>query len=172
MVEYSANFINIISAFLVLVLGLVIASITTNILRKVLREAELNKILQKQLKFKFPLENSLVSIVKYMIYGATFIFVLNQLGIPTFVLRIIFLVLIVIIIVFIVLAFKDWIPNIVSGFYIYKTQKIKIGDTILINNVKGKVKRINLIETVVFTPNKEVIHIPNSNITKYEVCKK
>ena len=172
MVEYSANFINIISAFLILILGLVIANIATNILRKVLREAEINKITEKQLKLKIPLENYIVYLVKYIIYAATFIFLLNQLGIPTFVLKVIFIIVLAIIIVFVVLAFKDWIPNIVSGFYIYKTQKIKTGNTILINGVQGRIKKITLIETIVLTKNKEEIHIPNSNITKYEVYKK
>jgi len=172
MVEYSNTFIRILSAFLILILGLILANIITNILRRILREAEVNKILKEQLKVKLPIENLLVTIIKYIIYFAIFIFVLNQLGIPTFILQVIFIVILVVLIVFVVLAFKDWIPNLVSGFYIYKTQKIKTGSTITVNGVNGKVKKINLIETIVETRNKEIIHIPNANITKYEVIKK
>ena len=172
MVVYSDTVIKIITSFLILILGLVLANVLSNILRKVLREAEINKILAKQFKIKISVENYLVNIFKYIIYFATAITVLNQLGIPTFVLRIIFLVIVIIVIIFIVLAFKDWIPNLVSGFYIYKTQKIKTGDTIIINGLKGKVKRINLIETKIITKNNEIIFIPNSNITKYEIVKK
>ncbi len=172
MVVYSDTVIKIITSFLILILGLVLANVLSNILRKVLKEAEINKILAKQFKIKISVENYLVNIFKYLIYFATAITVLNQLGIPTFVLRIIFLVIVVIVIVFIILAFKDWIPNLVSGFYIYKTQKIKAGDIIVMNGLQGKVKRINLIETKILTKNNEVIFIPNSNITKYEVVKK
>lgn len=172
MVVYSDTVIKIITSFLILILGLVLANVLSNILRKVLKEAEINKILAKQFKIKILVENYLVNIFKYLIYFATAITVLNQLGIPTFVLRIIFLVIVVIVIVFIILAFKDWIPNLVSGFYIYKTQKIKAGDIIVMNGLQGKVKRINLIETKILTKNNEVIFIPNSNITKYEVVKK
>jgi len=165
MVIYSDTVIKIITSFL-------IANVLSNILRKVLKEAEINKILAKQFKIKISVENYLVNIFKYLIYFAAAITVLNQLGIPTFILRIIFLVIVIIVIVFIVLAFKDWIPNLVSGFYIYKTQKIKTGDTIIMNGLTGKVKRINLIETKIITKNNEVIFIPNSNITKYEIVKK
>ncbi|HIH25714.1 MAG TPA: mechanosensitive ion channel [Nanoarchaeota archaeon] len=172
MVIYSDTVIKIITSFLILILGLVLANVLSNILRKVLKEAEINKILAKQFKIKISVENYLVNIFKYLIYFAAAITVLNQLGIPTFILRIIFLVIVIIVIVFIVLAFKDWIPNLVSGFYIYKTQKIKTGDTIIMNGLTGKVKRINLIETKIITKNNEVIFIPNSNITKYEIVKK
>ena len=168
MVIYSDTVIKIITSFLILILG----NVLSNILRKVLKEAEINKILAKQFKIKISVENYLVNIFKYLIYFAAAITVLNQLGIPTFILRIIFLVIVIIVIVFIVLAFKDWIPNLVSGFYIYKTQKIKTGDTIIMNGLTGKVKRINLIETKIITKNNEVIFIPNSNITKYEIVKK
>ncbi|MBS3161703.1 mechanosensitive ion channel [Candidatus Woesearchaeota archaeon] len=133
MVIYSDTVIKIITSFLILILGLVLANVLSNILRKVLKEAEINKILAKQFKIKISVENYLVNIFKYLIYFAAAITVLNQLGIPTFILRIIFLVIVIIVIVFIVLAFKDWIPNLVSGFYIYKTQKIKTGDTIIMN---------------------------------------
>ena len=172
MVVYSDTVIKIITSFLILILGLVLANVLSNILRKVLKEAEINKILAKQFKIKILVENYLVNIFKYLIYFATAITVLNQLGIPTFVLRIIFLVIVIIVIVFIILAFKDWIPNLVSGFYIYKTQKIKAGDIIIMNGLQGKIKKINLIETKIITKNNEVIFIPNSNITKYEVVKK
>ncbi len=172
MVEYSNLFIDIISAFLILILGLVIASIITNILKRLLKEAEIGEIIRKQLKIKIKIEYYIVSLAKYIIYFVTFILLLNQFGIPTLILDVILAVLLVIIIVFIVLAFKDWIPNFVSGLYIYKTQKIKTGDTIIINGVEGKVKEISLIETKILTKKNEVIFVPNSNITKYEVVKK
>ena len=168
MVIYSDTVIKIITSFLILILGLVLANVLSNILRKVLKEAEINKILAKQFKIKISVENYLVNIFKYLIY---FINIVKPVS-NFFILRIIFLVIVIIVIVFIVLAFKDWIPNLVSGFYIYKTQKIKTGDTIIMNGLTGKVKRINLIETKIITKNNEVIFIPNSNITKYEIVKK
>ena len=44
-------------------------------------------------------------------------------------------------------------------------------DDITINDIKGKVLQVNLIETKIETNNKEIIFIPNSSITKYKVIK-
>ncbi len=171
MVEYSTTAINVITAFLIIILGLVIGSIFDNIIRRFLRGLEINSVLEEHLKIKLQLEQNLSTFVKYMIYFVAIIIALDKLGVPTKILRIVFIVLFILVIIFVVLAFKDWVPNLLSGFYILRNNKIKIGDIIKVNGVKGKVIAVNLIETKIETNNNEIIFIPNSNITKYEVIK-
>ena len=171
MATYSELLINLLGAFLILILGLIIAQIFSNILRKFLRGIGINTVLEEQLKVKMPLENYISALLKYLIYFVTIIIVLGKLAIPTKVLQIILIMLIILIVVFIVLAFKDWLPNIVSGFYLLRTQKIKNGEIIKIKDLKGKIIAINLLETKIETVNNEIIFIPNSNITNFEVIK-
>ncbi len=171
MVEYSESIIKAVSALLIILFGLLIANIINNLLRKLLRDVEINKIIKEQLKLRFNLSETLSSIVKYLIYAVTFIIVLSKLGIPTRTLQIVFIGIILFFVVFIILAFKDWIPNLVSGFYILRNKNLKIGDRIKINNLQGRIIKINLIETKIETNNKEIIFIPNSSITKYGVTK-
>jgi len=171
MVEYSENIIKVVTALLILIFGLLIANILNNIIRKLLRDIEINKIIKEQLKINIKVEEIAASVIKYLIYTGTVIIALNKLGFSTRILQIILLVFILLALVFIALAFKDWIPNLVSGFYIIKNKKLLKGDDITINDIKGKVLQVNLIETKIETNNKEIIFIPNSSITKYKVIK-
>lgn len=68
-------------------------------------------------------------------------------------------------------ALKDIISNFLSGLMILMTKTLEINDEITINNIKGKIKSINLRYTIL-TPikednnenEKEIILIPNSTI--------
>ena len=169
--QYSQLTINLLSAFLTLIITLVIGNILHNILRRILRGIELNKILEKDLKLKVQLEQTIANILKYIIYLIGLIAILNQLGISTQVIWTIFLVLLAIILIFTSLSLKDVVPNIFAGIYINKTKKIRIGETIKVKGVEGQVIAIKLLETKIETKNKEVIFIPNSVLTKEEVIK-
>lgn len=171
MVVYSENIINIVTALLILLLGLLIAKIISNILKKLLKEVEINNIIKEQFKLNFNLSQLITSIIKYFIYAITIILVLNQLGVSKKTLQITFLIIVILAVIFTVLAFKDWLPNLISGILILKNKNIKPGYQIKINNIKGTIKKVNLIETQIETNNKELIFIPNSTISQYEVTK-
>lgn len=171
MVQYNEFLIRVLTAFLMLIIGLILAKVISNIIRRFIRGIEVNKTLEKQLKLKINLENHVGSIVKYLIYLITMILILNQLGIPTKILQIILVIIIVLFVLFVILAFKDWLPNLISGIYILRTGKIRPGEKIKINEIKGKVIKINLLETKIETNNNELIFIPNSSITQSVLTK-
>ncbi len=169
MIKYTEFPIKVIGAFLILIIGLIIVTTLTNILRRFFRGIELNKLLQEQLKIKISVEEHLLSALKYIIYFIILTLILTQLGVPSNVLLIIAAIFLVLISIFLILAFKDWIPNLISNFYLKNTNKIKVGDLIKVKGIKGKILAINLLETKIETINKEIIFIPNTNLTKYEV---
>ena len=171
MVLYSELLIKVLTAFLMLIIGLILSQIISNITRKFLRGAEVNKIIEQQLKLKIGLENYISSIIKYLIYLITIILVLNELGVSTKILQIVLVIVIILIAIFIILAFRDWLPNLISGLYLIRTEKIKPKDTIKIKGLRGRVIKINLLETKIETVNNEIIFIPNSNLTKFEMIK-
>ena len=171
MVEYSENIINIVSALLVILFGLIITNILSNIVKKLLKDIEINRIIKEQLKINIKLEDFAAASIKYLIYLITAILALKSLGLSIRILQILFIVIFIAIILFVVMAFKDWIPNLVSGFYIIKNNKIVKGDKITINSISGKVLGVNMLETKIETNNKEIIFIPNASINKYQVFK-
>lgn len=157
--------INIIAAIAIIIFTIIIANILEKLIKKILNELEMDKILKEQ-GIKFPFENFVSSIVKYLIYFIGVIWALNQLGIATVILHIILVVILIIFIAIIIMAIKDFIPNIISGFLIHSKDIIKKGNIIKLNKIEGKVIEIGIIETRIKTKDNDIMVIPNSMITK------
>ena len=170
--HYSLTTINILSAFLILILGLVLANIIASILKRIIKTLEISKILEKQLKLTLKVENLTANLAKYIIITLSIVTALIRIGLPLKILYWTLGIIILATVLFILLAFKDWIPNIIAGIYLSKTQKIKRGDTISVKGVEGKVLHIDFLETQIKTDADETIFIPNSILTKELVKEK
>ncbi len=159
---YSAFTVNYVSAFLILILGWVLGSTLSSISRRILKSIETNKFLEEKLNLRTNFESLLTNILKYSIYLLTLSSALTRIGISTKILLWAILIIVFFTLLLLILAFKDVIPNILAWFSIMKTQKIKIGETITVKSITGKVLAINLIETKIQTQSHETIFIPNS----------
>ncbi|WGH25818.1 MAG: mechanosensitive ion channel family protein [Candidatus Shikimatogenerans bostrichidophilus] len=72
----------------------------------------------------------------------------------------------------IILIFRDLILNLISSIQILITKIIKIGDYITLSNeIKGNVKKVNLIN-VIIENNKKLIYIPTYDLIKKSFIKK
>jgi len=170
-VIFSQLFTKLIVAVVILLIGFVIARIVGKLTQKILHEIELNRIIKKA-GLELELEDLLSNISTYLIYFFTIIWALNSMGLTTTILNMVSAAFLILIIISIILAIKDFFPNLISGFFIYRKGLIKVGDKIKIDNMKGTVKKITLIETEIKTSSGDVIYIPNSTITKKEVLVK
>lgn len=155
--EYSTQ---IIGAFLIILLGLISSRIIYNITKKAIIEFEL-KYLFKKVGLE-RVERQIPVIIRFLIIILSIIFALLQLGISFTAIKILLIIMAIITIIFILLSFKDILPNLISGILIKRSKKLRIGETIKIKNIKGKVLRISLLETEIKTKNNETVHIPNS----------
>ena len=167
-VLFEQLFTKFIVAVVILLIGFVIARIVGKLTSKLLHEIELNNILKKA-GVKFELEDLLSHAATYFIYFITVIWALNALGLTTTILNMISAAFLVLIIISILLAVKDFVPNMISGFFIYSKNIIKPGDKIKIDNMSGTVEKISLVETEIKTSSGDMIHIPNSTLTKKEI---
>jgi len=168
---FAKLFTKAIVALVILLIGFIIGRIVEKVLSKFLAEIELNKITKKA-GITFQLEKGISSFAKYFIYFFAIIWALNELGLTTTILNMIVAAALILIIVSILLAVKDFIPNVISGFFIYRKSLVKLGDSIKVDNLSGKVVRINLLETQIKTSKGDIIHIPNSTLTKKEIIVK
>lgn len=164
--------LNLIAAVVILLVGLVIGRFLGNLIRKILHELELDRLLKEQTRFKIPLEQFLGSIVKFIVYFVAIIFALDQLGLQTAILNIILIIILIVLVVFMVLAVRDFIPNLVAGLMLHQKRNIKPGERIEVNDIEGEVINISLIETKVRTKSGDMVYIPNSMLTKNVVIKK
>ncbi len=130
-------------ASLTIIIGFFIAKLASRIARKVMAEAELNRILTSA-GFK-PLSDALAIIIEYLIYAITLLFVLQSFGLTKIVLGIVAIIAIIVICFSLLLAARDFIPNFAAGILLRKKMKPHIGKKIQIGDVKGRLQRFGLI---------------------------
>jgi len=165
---FSQLFSKFIVAVVILLIGFVMGRVVGKLVQKFLHEIEINRILKKS-GANFDLEGVLSHLFTYFIYFITVIWALNTLGLTTTILNIISIAFMLLIIISIFLAVKDFVPNLISGFFIHSKNMIKPGDKIKVDNVNGTVMKISLVETEIKTASGDIMHIPNSILTRKEI---
>jgi len=173
--DYLVNFRGIYLQYLVnliiLLIGFILGKLAGKIVARILHELEVDSIIKKASGVDVNLEHRLSAFVTYLIYFITIIIFLNNLGVATTLLEIIFIAVVIVVVISLVLATKDFIPNAFAGFYIYRKKIVKEGDIIKVMGVKGEVVHINLVETKLKTGEGDIVYIPNSSMTKTGVIK-
>lgn len=166
---YTFDWTKLIGALIILIIGIIIARLSSNFIKKLFQEIELDKLMKKT-GFLLPFGKYFYLSVRYLIYFGTLVLALRELGISNQELEILFIVAFVLVIVFIILAFKDTIPSLLARFLFLGKYNLKKGDKIKIDNIEGEIINIGLLETEIKT-SKEKIFIPNSILAKKIVKK-
>ena len=164
--------VNGISALVVLLIGIILARIFSKLAQKALAEIELDKIFKQATGMKTHLEKGVATFVLYLVYFLTFITVLDQLGITGYVIYMVSGAVLIIVILSLFLGIKDFIPNMMAGFSLYREGFLKKGDHIKIKDIEGKIVHMSLIEIRVETKKGDLINIPNSHLKKNEITKR
>jgi small-conductance mechanosensitive channel len=140
-----AFFTKISIALLTLFIGFIIAKLAGKIAKRIMAEAELNRILVAA-GFK-PLSDAFGVIIEYIIYAATILVILQQFGLTTVVLSILGAIAAVIIIFSLLLAIRDFIPNAVAGLFVRKKLKKFLGKKVQIGTVRGRLENIGIVNS-------------------------
>jgi len=162
---FNRPLINLSAAAVTLLLGIIVGRTVGKFLQAFLIEIKANKIVSK-VGLKIDFSTTLAHLVEYAIYLTVTIISLNQLGLASITLLIIEIIAIALIIISLILSFKDFFPNVLATWHIYRNNLFAIGDTIEYKNTKGKVIEINLIETKIKTKEDEYTYIPNFSLIK------
>ncbi len=93
--------------------GIILGTILGKVVKRVLHEFEVNKVLKAQ-GMTLPLEEFLSEIVRYIVYLIGIVWALSEIGLVTRVVEIMLGVIFLLLAVFVILAFKDFIPNIMA----------------------------------------------------------
>ncbi len=168
---FMSIFNNVVTALVLLLIGFIAGRIIGKMMQKLLHEVDLDKSL-KQAGVKLSLEYFISRFIMYSIYFLAIILALEQLGINTFVFSVIALGIVVVIIISLVLAIKDFVPNLMAGLFIHRKNIVRDGDKVDVGGIKGVVVHVNLFETKIRTKKGETVFIPNSTLVKERVVKK
>ena len=158
-------------AVVVLFVGFILGKLAGRLVYKFLHSFDINENLKKLTGVKVQVEEILEIFTTYFIYFITIVTVLQQVGIATTILHMIAAGVLIIIILSTFLGIKDFIPNAIAGFFVQKKKLVRIGETIKVKGMQGKIVGISLVETKMETKQGDIIFIPNSVLTKTEVVK-
>jgi small-conductance mechanosensitive channel len=161
---------NLILAVLVLLVGLVIGRIAGRFVYKILKELEIDRFLRQSGIKNIELEVFFGKLVSYLIYFVAFLISLDQLGIRVFVLYFIAIVILILVLLSVFLYVKDFIPNILSGFYIWRHNLFGSGKNFSVNGIEGRVSS-GFLDTRLRTRSGDLVVIPNSGIKKSSVVR-
>lgn len=124
----------------------------------------LNKLLDKirknkKIKEKYIFTARVVTIVKILVW-LFFVYLVLKLFFNNAVE--IFIIILLLSLIFFGISFIDVFKNLIGGFYLSLKNPFETNDLIELNNLTGKVKRINWLTTQLINENGSEIHIPNS----------
>ena len=162
---------NLTAALLIMGFGIIVGNIFCILIKKILQSFEVERILKDQ-GIRFPIEDFLGSLVKYVTYIVGLILGLTFLGLQRIVLYIILFIILGLLIGFILLAFKDFVPNFVAGFVLHWKKKIQKGETVQLDSLEGKVVETDMLEVRIKTIDGDIVVIPNVLVARSIVTKK
>ena len=149
--KYVTEFgVNIISAILILVIGLWIAKLITKILSKVLLKRN----------FEPTLVGFLTSALKFTLYLFVIIAAVGQLGVETTS----FIAVLGAAGLAIGLALQGSLSNLAAGIMLVIFRQVKVGQFIEGGGASGNIEKIGIFNTTLVSVDNKVIYIPNSKL--------
>ncbi|MDI3474158.1 MAG: small conductance mechanosensitive channel [Candidatus Woesearchaeota archaeon] len=167
---FQSVFSSIINQYLIaaviIFLGFIIGTLVSKFIYKVLHDFELNKFLKSVSGVNIKIEEIISNVIKIFIYAIFIVYVLNYLNLSQLIINVILIIFAIIIGISIILSLRDFIPNFIAGVRISRKELIKEGDEIELDDVKGTVKKVDLTNIEIITPENDIIFYPNSKIIK------
>jgi small conductance mechanosensitive channel len=165
---FSPVFNKVLLAVVILLIGFVAGKIAGLIVKRLLSGISVDKHIRNA-GVKLSVERFLGGVVSFVIYVITLLISLNTLGLTSTIITIITLGILFILGVSLLLAIKDFFPNMISGIRIRTSGLFHEGDAVKIKEVKGIIKHVGLLETRLMTDHHEEIIIPNALFIKRRI---
>ena len=154
-------FQRIITAVLILAVGIFLTRLITNLVRKALQRSRLERAAHSMI----------IGVVRVLLYVLLLINVASSLGID--ITGVVALASVLTLAVS--LALQNMLANVMGGFTILTTHPFHSGDYVDIGGQSGTVEEITMVYTRLATPDNKIVSIPNntvigSQITNYSVA--
>ena len=152
-------FFKLLSAVIILLIGLLIGKILGRFVRKALYEIEGNNIM-KFVGFRINIEKTLGELTSAIIYIYTFYLSFSQFGITNLLVYGIGIVILLVVGISFLLSIKNFIPNLFDGFIARRKYHLKVGNNFKFDNTTGKIEKITLKDIKIRTKDNELLFIP------------
>ena len=151
-------------ALAVVLIGFIAGKLVGKAMQWILHSMNINGRWKEMTGTSFRVEQFLSGMLSAGVYLVTIVMALNVLGLSEIIVEVISFGIICIILISIILATKDFIPNYIDGFRVYR--RIEPGDVIVAENVKGKVEELTWTDVKVIAENGDIFYIPHSVFLK------
>jgi len=169
---YSKIIIKIVVALIIILIGFVLARFIGRLVYKVLNELDINSYFRKATGINISPDSVIAKSIDYLLDFFIIIIALDAIAFTPGIIYILSAAVVTIILVSIIIGIKDLIPNVVAGLVLYKKKLYTVGDIVEISGHKGKIERIELLETIIKKKDKNVLYMPNSEFLKTNVLKR
>lgn len=130
-------------AFITLFAGLLVSRIVGKIVKRMLIEAELNKLFSTRSK---SINNIIGTSVEGFLYLITVIIVLQQLGFSFFIFYLGLIIVALVISIVLTLAVKQ-IPNLIAGIWLRNSFSKLVGRKVRVGDINGKLESFSLLQS-------------------------
>ncbi|MFA6888314.1 MAG: mechanosensitive ion channel domain-containing protein [Candidatus Woesearchaeota archaeon] len=154
----------VVVALIILIIGFIVGKLLGKTVQWMLRSIELNKRWKQMTGLNWRIEAFAGAISAGFVYFIVVIMTLTILGLSAFITKLLSFGIICIVFISIILAVKDFIPNYISGFTLYK--KLQIKDKVIVDSVKGIVEEITWSDVKIKQENGDILYIPHSLFLK------
>lgn len=159
----------VVIALVILFVGFILGKIVGRFLFKVFDDLNIDGLAKKLLGKSLSLERGISAVVAAFIYLIAIIMALNALGLTTVVLSAIIIIVLILVGISVLLAIKDFVPNLSAGLMIRQKDMFREGDTISFNSTSGVVEEFSFFETRLRSKGNEVLIVPNNLFAKNTV---
>lgn len=169
---FTSIYTKLVIAVVILLTGFIIGRIVKKITYKILKDININDILDKKFNISLGMAELISTILSYIVYVATIFITLRYIGATKVIVGIISIFFIIIIFFSLLSALNDLLPNLFAGLFLRRKKRFKHGDRISFQNIKdAKILELDLLETKVKLNNGEIMFIPNSYFVKNTIRK-
>ena len=147
--------LSVLAAIVIFIIGKMLAKFTSELVEKAMIKGKIDKTLAsfgKHLTF-------------YVIMTFVFIAALNKLGVETSS----FIAVVGAASLAVGLALQGSLANFASGVLLILFQPFKVGDLVDAGGAQGRVEEIQIFNTIIISPEKKRIIVPNSKITSDKI---
>lgn len=165
----STFFGNLDVAVIVLLVSFVIGKLVSILLNKLFLEIQLDKNLHFLISKNLKISKLISNFARILIYALGILYSLNLLGILQYIVNVLGVIVLIAVFGSLILSVRDFLPNLVSGFWTRK--KLKEGDSVLIGDIQGEVESFDML-SLTLKSDEDTLIIPYSVFQNKRLKKK
>ncbi len=153
--------LRLVTAVVILLIGLIVGKVLGRLAEVGLHGLGIEWLLRRR-GVHFFLEPFIARGIEYIVYAATVLIAITQLGLSQVVLYSILAVVLFAVLVSVLLALRDVVPNLLAGISLLWRARLKPGQRVRVDSLEGVVEHVDIFQARLRTDSGDVALVPNA----------